>query len=152
MTVPQFDPYIAPEITDGDTYKPHEHIGATVIVKIADYKPSVVTANTPDGGPAVIVDLVDLDLGTIYRDVLWMGGAFVDGMKNLAPGQPGHTGRPLVIGIESRKSKSGRMYGAPLPATPAQIAKAGAYYQANGDPFAPQFATVPKDDNSTPPF
>lgn len=151
MTTPQFDEYTAPVMEDSDEYKPQDNIGATVIVKVKEFKTGVVTSNTPDGGPAVIVDLVDLGTNVIYRNVLWMGGSFVDGLKNLAPGAPGHTGRPVVIGIESRTSKaSGRKYGAPVPAVPAQLTKATAYYQANGDPFAPVFDTTPKADS--PPF
>ncbi len=146
----QFDQYVAPALEDSDEYKPHEHIGATVIVKVKEFKPSVVTPNTPEGGPAVIVDLVDLDLSAVFRNVLWMGGSFVDGLRDLAPGGAKYTGRPLVIGIESRTSKaSGRKYGAPAAAEPGQLAKATAYYQANGDPFVQQFATVAKDE---PPF
>lgn len=155
MTVPQFDQYVVPEQVDGDTFKPHENIGHTLIVKVTEFKPSVVTPNTPDGGPAVIVDLVDLDAGNgqaVFRQVLWMGGSFVDGLKNKAPGGSEYNGRPVVIGLESRKSNSsGRSYAAPLPADPSALGRAAAYYQANGDPFAQAFTTVEVPANS-PPF
>lgn len=146
-----FDTFTPPVITDGDMFRPHENIGHTLIVKVLELKHGVVTPNTPQGGPAVIVDLVDLDspgAPAIYRDVLWMGGAFVDGLKELAPGGTKHTGRPVVIGIESRTGKSGRAYAAPVAADAPALGRAGAYYQAHGDPFAPTFDTT----GDRPPF
>ncbi len=151
----QFDTYVPPVLEDSDEYKPHEHIGHWLIVKVMEFKPSVVTSNTPGGGPAVIVDLVDLDGAVgpvVLRKVLWMGGSFVDGLKAKAPGGAEYTGQPVVIGIESRKSaSSNRPYAAPLPADPAALARAAAYYQANGDPFAQSFQTVTVAKDS-PPF
>lgn len=144
MTSP-FETFVAPEIEDGDTFKPHEHIGAVVIVKARERKNGVVTPNTPDpGGPAVIVDLVDLTDGQKYLNVLWMGGAFVDA---LTP----YVGKgPVVLEIESRTGKSGRAYGAPKAASDAQIQLATQYYTAKGDPFAQTFATVITEDTSKP--
>jgi hypothetical protein len=149
MTAPQFETFVPPVLTEGDTFKPHEHIGAALIVKVLERKNGVVTPNTPEGGPAVIVDLVDLTDGNVYRDVLWMGGSFVDA---LTP----YVGKgPVVIGVESRVGKSGRAYAAPLTATPANIELAQSFYTKKGDPFVQAFATTeaaPAADASNPPW
>lgn len=148
MTVPDFATYSAPEMTEGETFKPHENIGKPLIVQVNELKHGVVTSNTPDGGPAVIVDLVDLD-GRVepYRDVLWMGGAVVDGLKAHAG-----TRKPVLIVFESRKSKSGRNYASPMAVDAAGAQRASAYYAANGDPFAATFASPSPPAEDSPPF
>lgn len=148
MTAPQFESYVAPVMTEGDTFKPIDNVGHVLIVQVNEHKPSIVTANSPDGGPGVVVDLVDLDAAggpAVLRDVLWMSGAAVDGLKAHAG-----TRKPVLIAFESRKSKSGRNYPAPIAVDAAANARAAAYYQANGDPFAAQFASPSAE--AEPPF
>ena len=139
----RFQKYEEPSVTQGDTYKPIDHVGATLIVKVKEHKTGIVTENSPDGGPGVIVDLVDLDNSLVYRDVLWMGGAMVDGLKQ-------YVGGMIVVEIESRKSKSGRKYPAPIGVSDSVLKAADAYFEKNGDPFAVKLSTVKDDDK--PPF
>lgn len=138
-----FETFVPPAIEDGDQYSPKDHIGTPVIVKVRERKEGIVTSNSPQGGPGVIVDLVDLKDGNVYRNVLWMGGAFVDALTQ-------YIGKgPVVLEIESRKSAtSGRNYTAPKAADDAQIKLAESYYTSKGDPFAQTFATV--DTPATP--
>jgi hypothetical protein len=135
MTAPNFGAPSVPAAGDGDQYSPKDHVGAVVLVKVRERKDGIVTSNSPNGGPGVIVDLVDLGDGNIYRDVLWMGGPFVDG---LTP----HVGLdPVVIRIGSQVGKSGRPYGTFTDA-PDMHETARSYYAAKGDPFAQTFATA----------
>ena len=131
-----FETFVPPAIEDGDQYSPKDHIGTPVIVKVRERKEGIVTPNNAVGGPGVIVDLVDLKDGNVYRNVLWMGGAFVDALTQYIG-----TG-PVVLEIESRTSKAGRAYAAPKAADDAQIKLAESYYTSKGDPFAQTFATV----------
>jgi hypothetical protein len=141
--VGRFTDYKEPEIIQGDTYKPIDHVGAMLVVKVKQHKEGIVTENSPDGGPGVIVDVLDLDKSEVFRDVLWMGGAMVDGLKSYAPDGL------VVIKIDRRKSKSGRAYPAPVGVDAAGTARAESYYEKHGDPFPPKLQT-PADD--TPPW
>lgn len=143
MTTPQFETYVAPAMEDSDVYKPFENYGHACIVMVKEYKPSVVTPNSADGAPAVIVDLVDMDAESVFRNVLMMTGAIVDGFKAHAG-----SGKPLVVSWEKRTSSSKRTYAAPAPATPEQLKAAGEWYTKNGDPFVAKFATI----DAEPPF
>lgn len=147
MTIPTFDTYEQPPVEDSDLYRPIDNIGHVCIVKVREYKPSIITPNSPEGGPGVNVDLVDLDApggAQIFRNVLMMTGRIVDGFKAKAG-----NAMPVVVSWEQLTAKSGRLFAGPVAAAPAQIARATAYYQANGDPFAPTFDTVAAD---SPPF
>lgn len=139
---PDFDTYVPPVMEDSDVYKPFENYGHACIVMVKEHKPSVVTPNSPNGAPAVIVDLVDMDgpgggEEQIYRSVLMMTGAIVDGFKSRVG-----TDKPIVVSWGKRTSGSGRTYAAPDAATVAQIKQAEAWYATNGDPFAVKFETV----------
>lgn len=138
VTLPQHSRFAAwtpAENTEGDTYKPREHYGNHAIVKVLEYKPEVVTSNSPNGAPAIIVDVYDLNKKAVFRDVLMMTGAIVDTFKTLVGGGP------IVVQWEKRVAKNGRDYAAPAPAVEAAIAAAEAVY-ANGDPFAPTLGTI----------
>lgn len=145
----QFETYVPPVIEDSDEYKPRENYGHAVIVCVKEYKASVVTSNSPEGGPAVIVDVVDMDAkgdageGGVYRNVLMMTGSIVDGFKAHAG-----TGKPLVVSWTKRVAASGRPYAVPEPATAGQLKAAEAWYAKHGDPFAQKFETV----DIEPPF
>ena len=130
MTAPTFGTFVPPAFEEGDTYSAKDHIGANIIVKVNEYKTGIVTPNSPDGGPGVIVDLVDLGDGKLYRNVLFMGGAFVDGLKDWVGKEP------VVLTIVSKTGKSGRAYAAPEA---GPVALAQAYWAAQGDPFMPTF-------------
>ena len=138
MTLPQhsrFASWTPAAATEGDTYRPREHYGNHAIVKVIEYKAEVVTPNSPNGAPAVIVDVYDLNKKAVFRDVLMMTGAIVDTFKPLVGGAP------IVVQWEKRVAKNGRDYAAPAPAVEAAIAAAEAVY-ANGDPFAPERGTI----------
>lgn len=135
MTVPNFATYTTPANTEGDTYRPRDNYNHPCIVMVNEYKENVVTPNSPNGAPAVVVDLVDLHEGKTYRDVLLMTGALVDGFR-------AHAGTrvPLVVWWSKTMSKAGRDYATAQPGTPEHIAAATQYYATHGDPFAPKFA------------
>jgi hypothetical protein len=149
MTAPTFEDYVEPVHEDSDTYKPKENYDKPLLVKVREHKTGVVTEFSPEGGEAVIVDLVDLADGNLYKNVLWMGGAVVDGLKANAASP-----NPLVIRFEKRKSNSGRNYPAPAKASDEDKALAQSYYSKKGDPFLPTLGdpTAEKtgDDQSPP--
>lgn len=141
-----FETYVPPTQGESDAYKPGDNYNHPCIVKVLEYKPSVVTSNSPDGAPAVIVDLVDLTNRAVYRNVLMMTGAIVDGFKAHAG-----TNKPLVVWWSKATSKAGRDYAVPMPGSPDHIAAATAWYSVEGDPFAPQFG-APTPQQSEAPF
>ena len=133
----------------GDNYKPSEHVGSVLIVKVLEHKTGIVTQYKPDGGDGVTLDICDLTAkGETYTDVLWMNGALVDGLKEYA-------GKgPLVITLAWRTGSSGRDYLAIEPATEKQLTAAQKWVNDNGDPFAPTLG-VPaqaQSDEDQPPF
>ena len=131
-----------PPPVQGDIYKPIEHVGAVIVVKVNELRDGIVTENSPNGGPGIFVDLVDLGNEQTYRDVLWMGGAMVDGLKR-------YVGGIAVVEITSRKSKSGRPYPVPVGVNDATVAQAKKFVEKH-DPFAPAISTP--DDDELPPF
>lgn len=151
-TTPQFAEYEPPAQEDSDSFKPKENYDKPLLVKVREHKTGVVTEFSPEGGDAITVDLVDLTNGDIKRNVLWMGGAIVDGLK-------AHAGSPnvLVIRFEKRKSNSGRSYPSPAKSTDADKELARKYYEKKGDPFAQTFADPSEPAtkngwNDDPPF
>lgn len=130
-----FDSYTKPETREGDSYGPKDHVGRPLIVKVTEHKHIESTAYKPEGGPGVIASVVDLTDGEVYRDVLWMGGAVVDGLKRYA------AGNPVVIKFGLATGKSGRQYVDVLPGDASEVALAEQYVKAKGDPFAPQIAS-----------
>lgn len=138
-----FADYTPPVNEEGDHYRARDNWNHTCIVMVRQYKEEIVTPNSPQGAPGVIVDLVDLDNDQTYRNVLMMTGAIVDGFKAHAG-----TGKPLVIWWKQARANNGRDYPSPMPATPDQIQRATAYYTKNGDPFAVELGTV--TDTQTP--
>lgn len=130
-----FDTYTEPETSAGDTYKPRDHYGNSAIIKVIEHKPEVITPYSPNGAPAVICDVYDLNMKEAFRDVLMMTGALVDGFK------PHVGGNPIVIKWEKTVAKNGRDYARAIPATDAAIEAAKAVYAA-GDPFAPTLDTI----------
>lgn len=139
---PPFGTYTEPET--GDQFKPAENYNVPLIVKVKQRKEGIVTTNTPEGGPGVICDVVNLTTSEVLRNVLWMGGAIVDGLT------PFVNGSPLVIRFEPRKSSSGRTYPSPVNAAEYHP-HASAYYAQHGDPFAPQFGSVTPAPPPVPP-
>lgn len=141
MTLPQHSRFAswAPAVAaEGDVYKPREHYGHHAIVKVISYKAEVITANSPEGAPAVIVDVYDMKKKAVFRDVLMMTGSIVDTFKDHAGGAP------LVVQWERKVAKNGRDYAAPAPAIPEAIEAAEAVY-AKGDPFAPTLGTIEEE-------
>lgn len=127
-----------PNENNGDSLKPSEIVGHLLIVRIRQRKDGTVTQYTPEGGPGIVVDVVDLDatntetgvIGPIaYSDVLWMNGALVD---NLTP----NVGKTIAVKLVWVKGKSGREYVSIDPADDAGKAKAGAYLTTTPDPWS----------------
>jgi hypothetical protein len=124
-----------PAPVEGDEYKANQHYGNSAIVKVLRVEESKVTTNSPGGAPAVFVDVYDLNRKQVFRDVMMMTGAIVDGFRP-------HVGRdPIVIKWDRRVAKSGRDFAAPVPAVEAAVEAAKAVYAA-GDPFAPTLGTI----------
>lgn len=135
MTAPQFEDYVPPVHEDSDEFKPKDNIDKPLMVKIREVKTGIVTEHSPDGGEGLIADLVDLSDGKIYRNVLWMGGAVVDGLKPMV-------GKVTVIRFEKRTSNSGRKYPSPVRSSDADKALGQSYYAKHGDPFVPVLADL----------
>lgn len=136
-TMSQFAQFVAPEPSDGDRFIPKDNVGHVIVVKALEHKTGIVTSNSPNGTDAIAADVLDLDSPgepAVYRDTLLFGGAFTDGLK-------GYVGQLVVVRIESRQSKSGRTYAAPVGVGDADQARAKAAF-ANGDPFAPEVQAV----------
>lgn len=138
--------YTPPERSEGDSFKPSEHIDQLLIVKVTETKHIESTAHKPEGGPGVIADVCNLDdNGAVARDILWMNGAIVDGLK-------GYVGQVLVIRFGWEKSgKSGREYIVVKPVEGADLERARAHV-AKGDPFAPEVGTVSQPQTAQAPF
>lgn len=150
MTVPQFEDFVPPVHEDSDEFKPKDNIGKPILIKVRECKSGIITEHSPDGAEGLILDLVDLSDGKVYRNVLWMGGAIVDGLKP-------SIGKPMVIRFEARKSNSGRKYPAPIKASDEDKTLAQRYYTSKGDPFVPVLADLAPADpfvsaGDEPPF
>jgi hypothetical protein len=124
----QFGTYEEPAQAAGDTYKPRDNYGHSAIVRVTEHKPSVVTPNSPNGAPAVIVDVYDLNLKQTFRDVLLMTGSLVDAFK------PHVAKPPIVVRWEKTVAANGRDYARAVPAVEAAVEAAKNVY-ATGDPF-----------------
>ena len=134
MALQNFTP---PSGGDGDQWAPKDNHGKPVIVKVRERRHGIITSAVPEGTDALLVDLVDLTTGQVLRDVLWFGGAQVDG---LAP----HIGQdPLVIKFGTRTSKIGRPYTAPEPVSPEEFAYAQQWLSTYGDPFVSSLSSLP---------
>jgi hypothetical protein len=132
----QFADFVEPEV--GDRFAPKDNIGHVIVVKPLEYKTGIVTGNSPNGTDAIGANVVDLDAPgepAVYLDALIFGGSFVDAFKPFL-------GQVVVVKIEQRTSKAGRLYSAPVVAGPADIERAKALF-AKGDPFAAEIQTVP---------
>lgn len=131
-----FATYTPPEHTEGDSFKPSEHVGKPLIVKVNEHKHIASTTHKPEGGPGVLVDVCDLGDGAVYRDVLWMNVALVDGLKP-------YLGQHLVIRFAWTKSpKTGKDYITIEPAQAADQQLAQQYVNQKGDPFPPVLNTT----------
>lgn len=132
-----------PNESSGDSLKPSEIVGHVLVVRVRQRKDGIVTQYTPEGGPGIVVDVVDLDhvdtdtevIGPrAFTDVLWMNGALVD---NLTP----NVGKTIAVKLVWATGKSGRAYVAIEAATDAEKARAATYLTANPDPWS-QLADV----------
>lgn len=117
-----------PNENNGDSLKPSEIIGHLLIVRIRQRKDGIVTQYSPEGGPGIIVDVVDLEDGAVYSDVLWMNGAIVD---NLTP----NVGKTIAIRLVWIAGKNGRNYVGIEAADDTAKAKAGTFLTSNPDPW-----------------
>lgn len=121
-----FETYEEPARPESDDYKPKENYGNAAILRITEFRAQMVTVNGP--ADAVFADIYDLTLNQLFRNVMLMGGAFVDGLKPyLGKG-------PVVVFWQKRTSAANRPYAVPAAATPDMIKAAEAVY-AQGDPF-----------------
>lgn len=138
--------YVAPERTEGDSFKPSENIGNVVIVKVIERKQIDSTVHKPEGGPAIIAHVCDLTKsGQVFRDIMWMNDAVVTGLTN-------YVGQTVCGKFAWAKSgKSGRDYIVFDSATPDELAQAQAHV-SKGDPFAEQVVTPAPATTAAPPF
>lgn len=133
-----FETYEEPTRAESDDYTPRDNYGNTAIVRVLELRNGVDTVNGP--ADAVYVDVYDVTLAKLARNVMLMGGAFVDGLKP-------YIGKgPVVVFWQKRESKAGRPYAVPAAATPEMIKAAEAVY-AKGDPF---LTTIADDDAEVP--
>jgi hypothetical protein len=142
----ELNTYTPPERTEGDSFKPSEHIDQLLIVKVSDHKHIESTTHKPEGGPGVVVDVCNLDDGAdVKRDILWMNGAIVDGLRN-------YVGKVLALRFGWEKSgKSGRDYITIKPASEADLTRAQEHV-AKGDPFAAEVSTPSAPAAAQAPF
>lgn len=127
-----FEEFIPPTPADSDDYKPRDNFGHLAIVKPTEHRDEVQTVNGP--ASAVFADIHDIDDGQTYRNVMLMGGAFVDAFKP-------YLGKLIVVTWQKATSRAGRPYAIPTAATPEQIQRATAV-MAKGDPFVSAVTTI----------
>lgn len=126
-----FETYEEPARQDSDDYTPRDNYGNACVLQVLELRRQVQTVN--GAADAIFADVYDLTLGKLARNVMLMGGAFVDGLKP-------YVGKgPVVIFWQKRESKAGRPYAVPAAATPDMIEKATALF-AQGNPFLQTFA------------
>lgn len=90
----------------GDKFAAQDNQNKPLIVVARQFIENAKTKHSPEGKPAVRVDVVDLlDNGRIYIDALWMSGALVDGLK---PHIAAET--PLPVEIKQVVAGSGNPY------------------------------------------
>lgn len=134
-----FEQYEEPTATESDDYKPRDNYGHAAIVKVLEHRAEMQTVNGP--ASAVFADIYDLTLGQTFRNVMLMGGAFVDAFTR-------YVGKgPLVVVWEKKLSSANRPYAVVKAANAEQIKQAADVY-AKGDPFAPTVRTI----DAEPPF
>jgi len=117
-----------PNENNGDSLKPSEIIDHLLIVRVRQRKDGIVTQYSPEGGPGVVVDVVDLADGAVYSDVLWMNGALVD---NLTP----NVGKTVAIKLVWVAGKNGRNYVGIQAADEAEKTRAATFLTTNPDPW-----------------
>lgn len=134
-----FETYEEPNQAESDAYKPRDNYGHACIVKVLELKTGISTVNGE--ADAIFADLHDLTDGQTYRNVMLMGGAFVDAFTR-------YVGKgPLVVVWEKKLSAANRPYAIVKAASAEQIKQAADVY-AKGDPFAPAVGTI----DAEPPF
>lgn len=134
-----FEEFVPPANAESDDYHPRDNYGHGCIVKVTEFKAQIQTKN--GNADAVFADLYDLTDSQVYRNVMLMGGAFVDAFKP-------YVGKgPVVVVWEKRESKAGRVYAVPAPAGEQQKSAATAV-MASGDPFVQAIQTI----DAEPPF
>lgn len=133
-----FEEYVEPTRAESDDYKPRDHYGNSCILRVTEFKSNIATVN--GAADAVYADIYDMTISQVFRGVMLMGGAFVDGLKP-------YIGKgPVVIYWRKQTSNAGRPYAVPAAADADMIAKATEVY-AKGDPF---LQTI--DDDAEAPF
>lgn len=67
---------------DAVRVSPRDIIDTLILVKVNEFKDSVITKHAPGGTPAIALDLVSVETGSVALDQLWFNGALVDGFKD----------------------------------------------------------------------
>jgi hypothetical protein len=128
----QFEDHTPPPAeTTGDKYRPRDNYGNSAIVVAREHKESVVTPNSPNGAPALICDIYDLNQKRAYVGVLLMGPVQRD-LRNAT------VGKARVVKWE-RAVSNGRDYARAAEPSPAAVDAAKNVY-ANEDPFMKESA------------
>lgn len=139
-----FETYTPPPPLEGDSFAPKDHTDRPLIVKVGEYRERQTSSYAPDGKPAVVVHVVDLTDGEVYRNVLWMGGAVVDQLRP-------YVGKaPLVIRFGWAAGKSGNNYVTVNAAGEQDLALAKRFIDTKGDPFV-QLSTTAQPAQSAAP-
>ena len=139
---PQIDTYTPPPprtYEESDSFPAKDNVGKPLLVKALEVKMIEKTRYTQPGQnqgpkPGVVVHVVDLTTGGRYRNVLWMGGAVVDGLTPFV-------GRFVVVRLAWATARDGSTNYITLePGNPQDNAYAQQYLGQFGDPFPPQLA------------
>lgn len=108
----------------GDSFAAQDNVDRPLIVVVREHRTGVRSQHKPEGGDAVVCDVVDLATGTIYLDVQWMSAAVADQLSR-------YVGHALPLKITWTPSKSGGKYLAPVALDGAELAAAQSWAQAN---------------------
>lgn len=126
----QVTDFVVPPREDGDQFTIRDNPGHTLVIKRVRYEPKVVTDNSPEGKEGVVCHAYNLKTKTLLKNWLVMGVP-VDGLKLLRDGAV-----TIAVTDVGTAKNGGRKYGKLVPPSPEVKAKAVAWLERNGDPFA----------------
>lgn len=124
MTLGAYEP---PVRVQGDRFAAQDNQNKPLIVVARQFIENAKTKHSPEGKPAVRLDVVDLLADTVYIDALWMSGALVDGLKPHVG-----AGTPLPVEIQQvTGASSGNPYLTLAPLTDQKRQLAEGWYAKN---------------------
>ncbi len=84
--------------------KPSELVGKLLVVRVLERNEQWKTKFSPEGKPAIRVNVINVDDNEVYRDVVWLNMGIVD------PLTPFVGGGPVVARLVEKTSKNGSRY------------------------------------------